>query len=212
MTNGCNATLVPAREVKSNLQASNIKSVSVARTDFLLAGEREQSGMRSSYCSLDTITSDAKVIPRSFFLAREDNHKRIRKLIETFELPNNAISHDCMYHIVWCTKYRRPVLVDEVSHRFKALISEYAKELEVEILEIEIKSSYLTLLVTCDPKLGIHRAIKRLKASTSRALREEFDELKTRLPSLWTNSYHLTTVGTISDDDIRSYIREQKNV
>ena len=157
-------------------------------------------------------TQKARLIEMPPRTMREGNHKKTRRLKQSMELPNNAISHDCMYHIVWCSKYRRPVLTDDVAARLEELLFECAEEIDVEILRMEIKASHLKLLIACDPRLGAHKAIKKLKAKTSRVLREEFEELNTRMPSLWTNSYHLTTVGSISDDEVRSYIREQKSV
>lgn len=48
------------------------------------------------------------------------------------------------------------------------------------------------------PLLGVHRQVKAMKAASSRALRQEFPSLRSRLPSLWTNSYHVSTVGSLA--------------
>lgn len=80
------------------------------------------------------------------------------------------------------------------------------------LVEMEVISDHVHLLVDVDSQYGIHRLIKQIKGRSSRLLREEFPELKRRLPSLWTNSYFVTTTGGASIDVIKKYIKEQKYV
>ena len=108
---------------------------------------------------------------------------------------NNNITYSCKYHVIWCSKYRRKVLVEEVGQRLKELIVGVASELRVDIIEMEIMPDHVHLLLEVDPQFGIHRAVKNIKGKTSRILRAEFISLRTRLPSLWTNSYFVATVG-----------------
>ncbi|CAO3363139.1 Transposase [Azospirillum melinis] len=68
------------------------------------------------------------------------------------------------------------------------------------------------LLVGCDPQFGIHRLVKAIKGRSSCLLRDEFPQLKSRLPSLWTNSYFVCTVGGAPLDVIKRYIENQKSV
>ena len=68
------------------------------------------------------------------------------------------------------------------------------------------------LLVEVDPQFGIHRLVKRLKGLSSGILRHEFPVLKRKLPSLWTNSYFVSTVGGAPLEIIRQYVERQKNV
>jgi putative transposase len=124
---------------------------------------------------------------------------------------NNNVTFDCKYHIVFCPKYRRKVLVDSVETRLKALLLEKAREIKTEIVEMEIMPDHVHLLIKCDPQYGIHKVVKQLKGYTSRILRDEFKRLKSRLPSLWTNSYFVATVGTVQLDVIKKYIEEQKS-
>ena len=102
---------------------------------------------------------------------------------------NRNIIFSCSYHVVFCPKYRRPVLVDGVDERFKEIAREVA-----------------------DPQLSIHRAIKRIKGRSSHDLRAEFPWLKSRIPTLWTNSYFVSTVGGVSLAQVRKYIERQKEV
>ena len=125
---------------------------------------------------------------------------------------NNNITYSCKYHVIWCSKYRRKVLVEEVGQRLKELIVGVASELRVDIIEMEIMSDHVHLLLEVDPQFGIHRAVKNIKGKTSRILRAEFISLRTRLPSLWTNSYFVATVGEAPLEVIKQYIESQKYV
>ena len=125
---------------------------------------------------------------------------------------NNNITYSFKYHVIWCSKYRRKVLVEEVGQRLKELIVGVASELRVDIIEMEIMPDHVHLLLEVDPQFGIHRAVKNIKGKTSRILRAEFISLRTRLPSLWTNSYFVATVGEAPLEVIKQYIESQKYV
>ena len=119
--------------------------------------------------------------------------------------------YNVCYHIIWCPKYRRKVLEGEVETRLRELLHEKAEELEIEIEEIEVMPDHLHLFVNASPALAPHHIVQQFKGLTSRRLREEFPSLKSRLPSLWTRSYYIETIGHISEDTIRDYIKDQKN-
>ena len=120
--------------------------------------------------------------------------------------------YSCKYHGVWTPKYRRKVLVRGVDVRLKEIVYEVADELQCEIMELEVMSDHVHMLCEVDPQLGIHRFVKRVKGKSSRMLRQEFDELRSRLPTLWTNSYFVATVGGAPFAIIQQYIENQKNV
>ncbi len=119
--------------------------------------------------------------------------------------------YNVCYHIIWCPKYRRKVLEGDVEIRLKELLHDKAEELEVEIEEMEVMPDHLHLFVNASPALAPHHIVQQFKGLTSRRLREEFPSLKSRLPSLWTRSYYIETIGHISEDTIRQYIKDQKN-
>jgi putative transposase len=123
---------------------------------------------------------------------------------------NRNIVYSCKYHVVWCPKYRRPVLVDGVDVRLKEIIHQTATELQAEVIELEVMPDHVHLLCEVDPQFGIHRLTKRLKGCSSRLLRQEFPWLKSRLPTLWTNSYFVATVGGAPLEVIKQYIEQQK--
>ena len=123
---------------------------------------------------------------------------------------NNNVVYSCKYHVVWCSKYRRKVLTNGVDERLKELLLEYAENLSVDILEMKIMPDYVQILVEVAPQFGIHKAVKSLKSCTSKILREEFIHLRTKMPTLWTNSYFVSTVGSVSEEVIIQYIENQK--
>ena len=125
---------------------------------------------------------------------------------------NNKVVYSCKYHVVWCPKYRRKVLVDGVDARLKELMDEICHKLRIDVIEMEIMPDHVHLLIEVDPQFGIHKAVKQIKGRTSRILRQEFIWLRSRLPSLWTNSYFVSTVGGAPLSVIKQYIENQKNV
>ena len=125
---------------------------------------------------------------------------------------NLNVVYSCKYHVVWRPKYRRNVLNNGADVRLKELIREVAAEHRADILELEFMSDHVHFLVEVDPQFGIHRLIRLLKGRSSRILRQEFPWLKSRLPTLWTNAYFVSTVGGAPLAVIRQYIENQKNV
>lgn len=123
---------------------------------------------------------------------------------------NNNIVYSCKYHVVWCPKYRRKVLVGKIEARLKELIQETCLELQSELIELEIMPDHVHLLIEVDPQFGVHKLIKAIKAKTSRILRKEFKELTTKLPTLWTNAYFISTVDGAPLAIIKQYIQSQK--
>ena len=108
--------------------------------------------------------------------------------------PNHSVVYSCKYHVVWCPKYRRSVLANGVDVRLKELIKETCDSLNVEIIEMEIMPDHVHLLMEVDPQFGVHKAVKQIKGYSSKVLRTEFSWLKSRLPTLWTNSCFVSTV------------------
>ena len=123
---------------------------------------------------------------------------------------NNNIVYSCKYHVVWCPKYRRKVLTGKIESRLKELIQETCLELQCKLVELELMPDHVHLLIEVDPQFGIHTLVKNLKGKSSRILRKEFPILTTKLPTLWTNSYFVSTVGGAPLEVIKQYIENQK--
>lgn len=120
--------------------------------------------------------------------------------------------YSCKYHVVWCPKYRRRVLVNGVDERLKDIIREVCAEIHADLIEMEVMPDHVHLLVEVDPQYGIHRAVRLIKGRSSRLLRGEYPWLKSRLPTLWTNSYFVSTVGGAPLKTVKQYIENQKHV
>ena len=125
---------------------------------------------------------------------------------------NKNITYSCKYHVVWCPKYRRKVLIHGVDVRLKEIILEVANEFNSEVIEMEVIRDHVHLLIEAVQPFGIAKVVRYMKGRSSRFLRQEFPWLKSRLPTLWTNSYFVSTVGGAPLSVIKEYIENQKNV
>ena len=123
---------------------------------------------------------------------------------------NNNIVFSCKYHIVWCPKYRRKVLVGDVEKRLKEIINELALELNVEIIKMETDKDHIHILIDIDPQFGVIKFIRLAKGRSSKLLRDEFQHLKTKLPTLWTNSSFISTIGGAPLEIVKQYIENQQ--
>ncbi len=125
---------------------------------------------------------------------------------------NNNVVFSCKYHIIWCPKYRRRVLTNGIDRRLKDIIKNVCDTLKAELIELEVMPDHVHLLAEIDPQFGVHRLIKNIKGKSSRIFRSEFGILKSKLPTLWTNSYFVSTVGGAPLEVIKQYVEQQKNV
>lgn len=118
--------------------------------------------------------------------------------------------YSCQYHVIFCPKYRRPVLEDDVATALKALVLEKQQEYSYEVLDMEVLSDHVHLLLDVNPKIGIFPIVNKIKGYTSRRLREDFPKLKRRLPTLWTHSKFISSVGAVTLEAVKKYLEEQK--
>ena len=115
------------------------------------------------------------------------------------------------YHIIWCPKYRRKVLVNGVDIRLKEILPKIAEEMDCKIETMEVMPDHVHIFLKGTPTIPIHLIVRNLKGKSSHILREEFLFLRTKLPNLWTRSYYCETIGCINEETIKKYIKEQKN-
>jgi putative transposase len=125
---------------------------------------------------------------------------------------NRNIFFACHYHVVWCPKYRRKVLIGPIETRLQEIIRQACQEYQAEVEELEVMPEHVHLLVSVDPQFGIHRLVKLIKGRSSRFLRQEFPVLKRKLQTLWTNSYFVGTTGGAPLALIKQYSEQQKPV
>lgn len=117
------------------------------------------------------------------------------------------------YHIVWCVKYRHPVILGEIETRLKELLNAIATENGFTILEIENDRDHIHLLIDCSPQQTIPHMVKALKGVSARLLFKEFPQLKKQLwgGHLWNPSYFVATGSEHTEEQIRQYIQNQKS-
>lgn len=125
---------------------------------------------------------------------------------------SSHLVYSCQYHVVFCPKYRRKVLVPPADGRLKELFLETADQYGFYILDMEVMPDHVHLLLDVDPRFGVAEAVKKLKGCSSRIMREKFPYLKSRIPSLWTRAAFISTVGAVSLKTVQAYIEDQKNV
>ncbi len=123
---------------------------------------------------------------------------------------NAEVVFSLKYHVVWCSKYRRPVLTADVESKLRQLLTEKAAELGMTIHALDVMPDHVHLFVEADPTFCVAEIVNRLKGFTSRLLRKEFATLRSRLPTLWSRSYFAATVGAVSESVVRRYIENQK--
>ena len=119
--------------------------------------------------------------------------------------------HLVVYHLIWCPKRRRKVLVGTIKERLEQLIREVAQEHGWAILELAIQPDHVHLFLRGDPYTAPSDIARFMKGRSSRVLREEFPELL-KLPSLWTHSFFVSTAGNVSPETIQRYIERQSGI
>ena len=134
------------------------------------------------------------------------------KIDESGYIHKEGLVYKNQFHVIFCPKYRRKVLVNGVDERLKEILYDTAEELNVTIKAMEVMPDHVHLFLEFDPRIMLHKVVKRLKGRSSRYLREEFPWLKSRIPTLWTRSYFSCSVGHVSEGTIKKYIEDQKKV
>jgi putative transposase len=123
---------------------------------------------------------------------------------------SNTTIYRCMYHVIFCPKYRRKVLSPQIQERLKEIVSMVAEENNSFVQQIEVMEDHVHILLDVDPTVGIDIIVSRIKGRSANILRKEFPELKKRLPTLWTRSKFISTVGAVSLEIVKRYIEDQK--
>jgi putative transposase len=125
---------------------------------------------------------------------------------------DHSIVYSCQYHVIFCPKYRRKVLTDAVAARMKELVLSKQADYGYTVIEMEVMPDHVHLLLDVDPRAGINVVIGKIKGFTPHELRNEFPWLNSRLPTLWTRSKFISTVGAVTLDVVQRYIESQKGV
>lgn len=124
---------------------------------------------------------------------------------------NTSAVFNLKFHLIWCPKYRLKVLVDDVKVRLNELLHEKADELNIVIETMEIMPDHVHLFIRCENNnLSANKIAAQFKGFTSRHLRKEFKHLTTRMPTLWSRSYYIGSVGHVSEASVKKYIESQE--
>jgi putative transposase len=116
------------------------------------------------------------------------------------------LGHHCCfninYHIVFCPKRRKPILTNDLREDLIKIFYEVAQKVDFNIENLEI--------ISAKPTIAPHSIIKRLKGASSKIIREKYGHITNKLPALWSSSYYIGSVGSVSESVIKMYIDNQK--
>ena len=121
--------------------------------------------------------------------------------------------YDLKYHVVWVTKYRKPVLRGEIALRARELIRQTCTTLDVYIVQGHVSVDHIHLLLSVPPNLAVSQLVQRLKGRSSRKLLEEFTELSRQYwgRHMWARGYFAVTTGNVTDEVIQQYIASHRD-
>lgn len=114
------------------------------------------------------------------------------------------------FHIVFCPKYKRPVLKEGIDQRLEGIICTEAQKMNVQILSLDIKPDHVHMRIAFDPRLTLHKVVRRFKAVSSHILRDEYPQLVSKIPSLWTRSYLSCTDEVLEEEIIKAYLNSRR--
>jgi putative transposase len=116
------------------------------------------------------------------------------------------------YHLVFCPKYRKPLLTNDLAKDLENIINDTAKKIDVQIESLAIQPDHVHIFVSAKPNLSPHIIVKRIKGASSNILRKKYKHILSKLPCLWSSSYYIGTAGCVSESVIKMYIENQKNI
>lgn len=117
--------------------------------------------------------------------------------------------HEVRYHLVFCPKRRKACLVGDIENELRKIVHEVCSQLDIEIIAEEIMPDHVHLFVRCSPKIAPNSIVAKLKGKSSGRLRKMFPQLR-KIPAMWSSSYYCGTVGDVTEQTIKRYIRNQK--
>jgi putative transposase len=111
-------------------------------------------------------------------------------------------------HLVWCTKFRKEVLVRDVGHRMRDLGRQVCSDMGVEVISGVVAKDHVHVLVSMPPQVSVSKLVQKLKGKTSYKLQREFMQLRRQYwgQRMWARGYFACTTGNVTDDMIASYI------
>ena len=141
--------------------------------------------------------------------------RRLQYVEEMEEYRKSSHSlYDLKVHLVWITKYRRPVLYGPEAMRIRDLIRKMCQEMDVMILAGNVRRDHIHLLLSYPPQLSLSKLVQKVKGVTSRKLLQESGRFRKEFwgQHLWARGYFAVSTGNVTDDIIAEYIKNQDEV
>lgn len=119
--------------------------------------------------------------------------------------------YDLKYHVVWITKYRKPVLRGEVALRLRELVRQTCASLEVYIVSGHVAPDHVHLLVSVPPQVSVSALMQHIKGRSSHKLLAEFSEINRQFwgKHIWARGYFAASSGNVTDEIVKQYIESQ---
>ena len=118
--------------------------------------------------------------------------------------------YSCQYHILFCSKWRRKVLNAPIAEHLRTLIEEKQEEFGYRLYSLDILPDHVHLLLEISPEVSVCSVVRKIKGYTSHVLRDTYQELRSRIPTLWTRVSHISSVGNVALNDIEMFLEEQR--
>lgn len=125
---------------------------------------------------------------------------------------SNSITHCCVYHAVWCTKYRRNILDQGAQDKLNELLHHYQSSFKYDLVYIDMKLDQVHIILQASPEVSISRLIGSLKKSLVRPLLDEHPHIAVGMPNLWTRASFIASCGTVTLDNINTFLQAQTGV
>lgn len=116
--------------------------------------------------------------------------------------------YSLQYHLIFCTKYRKPLLKEEIAKDLKEQIDKISGQKNIEIINKETDKDHIHILFRAKPTTNLANIINSIKGATSRKLRKKHQKLQ-KYDSLWSPAYFLATTGEVTLDQLKKYVEDQ---
>lgn len=120
------------------------------------------------------------------------------------------VTNKCCYQVVFCVKYKKEVLVDEVKETLEKTLMVIQKQLDIQLLDLNIQPYYVKLLIETNDKVAIGKVVYQIKRLSSGILKDFFPHLKSKIPNLWTSESFVKTIGQEDEFEIEIFLSQQK--
>ena len=125
-------------------------------------------------------------------------------------IQTRTCNYDITYRIVFVTKYRKKIFDnDERKQELKDILTKLSQGNNSEIIEMEIIDDYVHMVISIPPKIAVSDVVKSFKGTSAREWFKLYpeDKLKLYKGHLWSPSFFVRTVGSVSKDIVLNYVK-----